>query len=447
MEDEKKNYISSRNGFFLMFVIVCLQFTDAKIFNIKISEISLILLSIILISKNLKIHKYILWFLLFFTLLFVKTLIQNPFTTFYVNATLPLLKQPYFISISRFVEFFCCIFFAYFASFFLSTMSTEKGLQLIIAILKFQIYIFGPLFFVLYLMYRVGILHFAGENGYLVYDSTPAAGDITFRLRGFFNEGGPFGLFNAYLYILYDWVLKQSKKSDLLGKLIIILIIVLASSKAGYCMMIIFLAIKAYGQINSSKYALILKTVMVPIILVGAASLVYAVSEVYIERSAYIKEVGFDLKSSDATDPNSVMGRVSGMTIAPNILMNNYIVGVGLGNYALVRNNPLYRDYFPEVSVADWDSPGLGGLVDLMIDGGFLFFVFFVFIFYKIYKEVMINQKQLHSLLLSFIFPFFFGVQLYFLYPWFSLGILIFLLKKSKTSDNIEHSKNFQHSA
>ena len=428
--DKKSLYLNKKTFLFSLFVILCLQFTDLKIVNVKISEICLIILSPFLFVSAIKLPKYIFWFLGFFILLLSKTLVQNFFTTFYINAALPLLKQPYILNVSRFAELYCCVIFSFLVAFYFKKMSGPKVLQLLEFTLKIQIYVLGLFFCCLYFLYRVRILSLVGENGFLVYDSTPAAGEVSFRLRGFFNEGGPFGLFYAYLFIVYDWVLMRRKRSDLIGKLLIVFIIVLAASKAGYSLIIIFLAFKAYNLSNKSRYAIILKKVVLPIVFAGAFFLLYMVASVYIERSDYIKQVGIDLKSSDATDPNSVMGRVSGMTIAPNIIQHNYAIGIGLGNYPLVRNNPLYRAYFPEVSVDNWDSAGLGGLVDLVMDGGFLFFSLFLFIFYKLYKQVKKTDKGLYPLLASFILPFFFGVQLYFLYPWFSLGLIIFFLQK-----------------
>jgi len=427
--DKETLYADKKTIICMGIIIFCLQFTDLKIVNVKISELALLAMSPFLFLQTFRVPRYIFAFLTFFTLLLIKTLIQNFSTRFYINAALPLLKQPYILSVARFAELFCCVTFAFFVSSFFKRLTKERVLELLENILKFQIYIIGSFFFLMYLLYRVHILSLVGENGFLVYDSTPAAGEISFRLRGFFNEGGPFGLFYSYLYILYDWILKQRKRSDLLGKLLIILVVILAASKAGYCLIIIILASKAYSWAGSSRYAVILKRLVLPIAFIGAAFLLYIVASVYIERSAYLKEVGFDLKSSDAVDPNSVMGRVSGMTIAPNIIMNNYIFGIGLGNYPLVRNNPLYLDYFPEVSVDNWDSAGLGGLVDLTMDGGLIFVVFFVGIFYKLYKKIKATDVQLYPLLASFILPFCFGVQLYFLYPWFSLGIIVFFIQ------------------
>jgi len=275
-----------------------------------------------------------------------------------------------------------------------------------------------------YALYKVHLLSFVDHDGFLAYDPTGIYGDVSYRLKGLFVEGGPFGLFYAYLFILYDWILKQTGKSDLIGRLIILLIIFLAASKAGYSLMIVFFAINIYGWAKNSRYAFILKKVTLPVILIGSVVILFFVATNYIDL---LKE---GLQPSQSTDQAIVMGRVSGMIISPNIIMNHYLMGIGLGNYPLVRNNPLYLSYFPQISVDLWDSSGLGGLVDLMIDGGILFLVVFAFIFYKLYKDVKKINKTLYPLLYSFILPFVFGVQLYYLYPWFSLGLIIYFLQQ-----------------
>jgi len=418
------SYLNKKTFIFTLIVTICLQFTEVKIFHIKFSEIGLIILSVFLVSNNSTIHKYIFWFSCFFVALLAKTLVQNHFTSFFINAPLPLLRQPYFISISRFIELFCCMVFTYFVALYLKKMPVAKVLELLNTILKIQIYFFSFFLVLFYALYKVHLLSFVDHDGFLAYDPTGIYGDVSYRLKGLFVEGGPFGLFYAYLFILYDWILKQTGKSDLIGRLIILLIIFLAASKAGYSLMIVFFAINIYGWAKNSRYAFILKKVTLPVILIGSVVILFFVATNYIDL---LKE---GLQPSQSTDQAIVMGRVSGMIISPNIIMNHYLMGIGLGNYPLVRNNPLYLSYFPQISVDLWDSSGLGGLVDLMIDGGILFLVVFAFIFYKLYKDVKKINKTLYPLLYSFILPFVFGVQLYYLYPWFSLGLIIYFLQQ-----------------
>lgn len=425
-------YPNTKNLIFILIVTLCLQFTDVKIFNIKIAEIILLVFFICIPLKRLKINKYIFYFFVFFLLLLIKTLLQNSFTQFYINASLPLLKQPYFISLSRFIEYFCCIIFAYFVVFFFQRMPIVRVLELLNATIKVQIYIVGFFLFVFYALYRVHLLHFNGPEGFMVYDPTSYYGEMSYRVRGLYNEGGPLGLYYAYLFTLYDWVLVQRNRKDMFGKFIIILIIFLAASKAGGSLLVVFLSVKAYSSISTNKYAIILKTIVLPLVLAGTLFFLYYLASNYITK-AMVDEVVI----TDISDTNNVMGRVSGMTIAPNIISHNYMCGIGLGNYPLVRNNPLYRTYFPEVPVDNWDSAGLGGLIDLLMDGGIIFFLSFILIFYKLYKEVKKADKKLLPLMISFILPFFLGVQLYFLYPWLSLGIIVFFLQKKHEEETV----------
>jgi len=137
------SYLNKKTFIFTLIVTICLQFTEVKIFHIKFSEIGLIILSVFLVSNNSTIHKYIFWFSCFFVALLAKTLVQNHFTSFFINAPLPLLRQPYFISISRFIELFCCMVFTYFVALYLKKMPVAKVLELLNTILKIQIYFFS----------------------------------------------------------------------------------------------------------------------------------------------------------------------------------------------------------------------------------------------------------------------------------------------------------------
>src|SRR5207248_6892536 len=57
-------------------------------------------------------------------------------------------------------------------------------------------------------------------------------------------------------------------------------------------------------------------------------------------------------------DPNLVMGRISGTLIVPRMIGVHPVLGIGLGNYSLMRNDPDYLQGLP--SVEKWDLPGLG---------------------------------------------------------------------------------------
>jgi len=416
----------------LVLITICFQLTEVKLFNIKISEILLLLLLFFFAKTLVVVNKKIFYFFIFFTSLFVKTLIQNFFTRFYINTDLPFLKLPGFISFARLLELICCLFFTHIVIQLFSNYEDDKLLNSIYKILRFQIYPMGALFGIFFLIYYFRILKFHDLQGFLVYDTTGRYADTTLRLRGFYVEGGPFGLFYAFIYVLYDWVLTQLNRKDHIGRFIILLIILLASSKAGISMMTVYFSFQLYRYLNASKYRSVLKLVGIPLISVGVILLI--INLLY----SYVSRIGSDLNyTADSMDGDIdaaiVMGRVSGLTIVPNMIQHNFLLGIGLGNYPLLRNNPAYLGFFPEIRTEYWDSSGLGGLIDLLVDGGFLFFAVFCILFYKIYHEIR-KDKSILILFFAFIAPFIFGVQLFFIYPWFSLALIILLIKRKQNS-------------
>ena len=57
-------------------------------------------------------------------------------------------------------------------------------------------------------------------------------------------------------------------------------------------------------------------------------------------------------------DPNLIMGRISAALIVPRMIAAHPVLGIGIGNYSLMRNDPDYLQGLP--SVDQWDLPGLG---------------------------------------------------------------------------------------
>jgi len=84
----------------------CLQLPDLKIAGLQLAEIIMLLL-LPFVAKQIFKSKTTIYFLLYYVLFFLKTLIFNHFTIFYINDDqLTFLKHPGFISLARLVELF-----------------------------------------------------------------------------------------------------------------------------------------------------------------------------------------------------------------------------------------------------------------------------------------------------------------------------------------------------
>ena len=90
--------------FFSLTISICFQLTDVKIFDIKISELLMLLLIPFLLRKGAT-NKYVFYLFAFFSIYLLVTFILNLNREFFLNTEgLSILKRPYFISISRYIE-------------------------------------------------------------------------------------------------------------------------------------------------------------------------------------------------------------------------------------------------------------------------------------------------------------------------------------------------------
>jgi hypothetical protein len=391
-----------KNFLFVFLVVFCVQFTELKVDVIKISELILLIITPFLYFK--KINKWILSLATIFIFWFLQTLLLNPFREFYLLENVSVLKMPYIISIGRFLELVSCINLAALVHLYLKNKDNNEKLILIKAIFNtsFAIMIINVL---IYYLHIYGII----EKTELVY--------WTDRLRGWYGEGGPYGLMLSFTYILTFFY--KSKYHHISRIIILFVIFFLAKSKAG-----IFLVLVWYFIIYSKRLYEKLKELN--LIFIVAFSIFFTLifiklSEKYIDD---IKNVKREMKERP-TDVNLVMGRIAGVFIFPKMIVDYPILGIGLGNYPIMRNNPEYLEFIPKSPRGKTDAHGFGGLIQLLVNGGLIIFLSYIYIMYKFYLKIKINENRTENFLLIFLFFFIFGVQIYFLYPWVLFGILI----------------------
>jgi len=402
-----------------------LQATDLKILSIKISEIIILILGAVYVKISNTQEKKILIFFFLFT---VKTLFLNVFVDFYIPVEdTSFLKNPYVISLSRFLELLCCYYLLNICIIYFNK-EKENVKHHIRNIIDIQVYI-AVIYLFVYLLYQIGV--FKLENDYikdlLVYN-TEAGYSIKYRIKGLFVEGGPLGLFYASIFLL---LVLERGKAYILMFFLIIFILWGTQSKAGLLMIISYFLID-YFYIRKARSVLFL-TIPILLIIIIFGFVIYFTYFNALENLELFVQIS-NPKDSTEIDKNMLMGRVTATIILPNLLFHNLFFGIGLGNYALVRNNPMYRDFLPEVPY--WDLHGFGGIVDVLVEGGLIFFIIMLLYAKKLWnKSRTIKQKRVF---LIFILCFIFGVQIYFLYPWFILAYLIFLQNNETDLENSE---------
>jgi hypothetical protein len=233
------------------------------------------------------------------------------------------------------------------------------------------------------------------------------------RAKGFFVEGGPFGLYivSVLLVVMFrSNVLGDGTKFESYVQVIILVAALFASSsKAGILLAILLLI---YFQIISGKFKRVffVAVVMVPLFLVtGKLDGIVG----YVTNYNDFTNVAMERSS----DNNLVMGRIMASVLVPRMLMDHPLSGIGLGNYSLQRNNPDYLQGLPTTEY--WDLPGLG-LFGYAAELGLPLIFLLIWI---LWRPVNMMRKRKSSPILIILasyhfFAFLFGVQITFLYPW-----------------------------
>jgi hypothetical protein len=309
------------------------------------------------------------------------------------------LQRVGWITLSRLVELFGCVFLALFIHNVL-TINTVKFDKVFLRTVDY----FMLLFFVFFaIMYVANIIGF--ENKFV---------HGNYRLRGGFVEGGPFGLLVAYYIFLRVYLFGIDKRKSIF----MILLTLMAKSKAS---IFFIFSVLVYHQFLSRniKFKNIILSVFLGSMLLFFAERYYSFSDRMMDY-VYSYQFAEELVETKGGDYNFSAGRMAGFHILPTMVRDNFLLGVGLGNYPLTRNNPKYLGFFPTVPI--WDIHGFGGvftiLSELGIVGLLLFFRPFVILF-KCSK-----QRVVKWMVGLFILVQLFGVPTHFQYLWFLVGLM-----------------------
>lgn len=370
------------------------QLTDVKYMDIKVGEmIGLCLLPSLFIQK---LSKNMFFMLFFFCFIFISGLCKSAFMDFVIPSGVGALKQPYWIGLTRFVELLTCFSVV---AFIVKHIQTPKQLNEFIHYFLLSNSIFAIVFI---LSYPVG-----KEIGFYYFD--------IHRLKGFFNEGGPLGTYFAFLFMLSHAL--SPKKTKIWFLLLFASIMFLAQSKASAIAVLAYFSIISISAIKS-RLRKFVAIIALSIVFVFAA---LSIVDNYVEM---FRELDITLRNG-SEDPNIVAGRVSGVFISNNMMADNPIFGIGLGNYPLLRNNPAYLGQFPALDV--WDITGLGAIHTLLLECGIAGFILLIYCLYRLRRD---TPEKAHFLLI-FCMPLFFGAHLHFHYPWIMVAIMQVMQKKS----------------
>jgi len=398
--------------FLIVLVLLSIHFTEFKVGVIKLSEITLLLIPPFLYSK--RTSKWVFYFYFLFFIWFIVSIAFNPFREFPPLKGLSILKRPYLITIGRFLELIACLNLAAIVHHYFRKKMRSQIISFIEKIVLFSFFL---------IIYNSTVYFLATKN--IISDSNLVylTSSNYYRLKGWFIEGGPYGLMLSFIFVLSFFY--RSRYNFLIRSILILNIVFLAKSKAGMLLLVLWGVIYYYKTIYKRIKSLSPVVLVIGVLMVSFAFVKLA--KVYIEHIENMEEYVI-LRPNDT---NLTMGRIAGSHIAPKMVLDNPVLGIGLGNYPLERNVPKYRSFIPYTPDGKTDAHGLGGIVQILVDGGIFILFFFLLILFLTTKKAIRLKNNLE--IYFFIFPCFFmaGVQVYFLYPWFLYGILISLNEKS----------------
>ena len=234
------------------------------------------------------------------------------------------------------------------------------------------------------------------------------------RARGFFNEGGPLGLYAVS--VLMVGLLRSRVTGCRLGVIctsVLCLALVLSGSKAGFLAATALILVSAFSA--ASAKARIFYCIFAIASLWGLGVLLNFDSQVagYVYSYMNIEEE----IAERGRDYNLVVGRVSALHIVPKMVATHPLTGIGFGNYPLMRNDPDYLDGLPAITEVE-DLPGLG-LLGVAAEIGVpatLWLIVLLFIPYwrNRRQDVVVACAALFQPMAHI-----FGMQITFFLPWF----------------------------
>lgn len=319
---------------------------------------------------------------------------------FYPPSQTSLLKTPFVLSLSRIFELFLAVY---------CMLAIADTLQDNPKLLRtsLNLYVAAGTVASILSIGSFAIYVVTGNDTYFI-------NGLDHRARGFFNEGGPFGLFLTSIILVLLMKRRLEKSSfaniDRFAFVIVWIAMFLSESKAGLLAAILCATVSLFTP-NLRKRPL--TAVLIPVGLI----LFFGLFETTLAKYKDNFENFDAMALFRPTDRNLVMGRIIGAFIIPRMIAAHPLLGIGIGNYSLMRNDPDYLQGLPAVD--DWDLAGLG-LISDAAELGIPMTLFLLWILIRLPRGakrerapgVLIAAAALQpvSLLL--------GINLNFFYPW-----------------------------
>ncbi len=182
------------------------------------------------------------------------------------------------------------------------------------------------------------------------------------RFRGFYNEGGPYGLYVISVILVGMALYRLGWEKQLWmrwGFAAMLIAFVMSQSKAAFLAAAVLLLLNVVVSGSLAQRFSILGAMVVVVLLavqflnLEANLATYRAGAARFERLSHLR----------TTDSNFVYGRIAGLFIVPRMIAAHPWTGIGLGNYGILRNAPEYRGAAYYVGYADDSALGILGYV------------------------------------------------------------------------------------
>ncbi len=419
---EQKIELQNRHRFFeaalVSLLAVLPAFTTFKLGSLQTEDFLLLFLLGFCLARFLcsgfsfkmfnKLHGLLKSYGLLLLLLFLMAVLALRLPFYAISGDVSLLKKPVIFSISKLLQMsaIICGFFWLTNIFMRNEYYLDKALNLYwyVGIVSSWYSLASCLLLKLVHTSDSGLFTFIGAYG---ISSVP-------RARGFFNEGGPYGVYIVSIFVV--GFLRRYRMRRALGLINILVLsasFLLSASKAGFFVagFLVFYAVLTTQSVRKRVIYLVLSTA----ILSGAA-VWWNIGDLLLGYM-YSYQNMEELLATRGADLNLVLGRVAAAYIVPRMIEYHPVTGIGLGNYPLMRNDPHYLGSLPSIRDEE-DLPALGvpGIAAEMGIPATIWLLLLLFAPYWTSRKttaVIATGALFHPLAIAF------GVQLTFAYPWF----------------------------
>ncbi len=319
------------------------------------------------------------------------------------------LKQPLILTVSRMAELFLDVFYMlYLADLY---REDEKLCQLATKT-YFWVGIAGAIY---------GLVSFPLN---LLYDWQIGTYGNLHRIRGFNNEAGSYGTYQISVCLLAVCMYQRnwlSRRQFYWGMGLFIVTLLGSQSKAAFIAAPLLAIVGLIIGLRGWKRLVLLTSVGLVAAVISIAADLAAKIDVYRVASASYQR----LSLTKAQDGNYVMGRVSGAVLAPRMIAAHPLLGLGWGNYPLVRDDPDYRQGTAFALYAT-DSPSLGP-IDYIVELGFPLWFYLTWISLRPAILLRRHGVSIWMVSLALMQPLsnWFGAHLNITYPWVVVGLAL----------------------